>query len=192
MQRMIEEIGQAVDALDQSGRVIVAIDGRCASGKTTLSKRLEEALDATVFHMDDYFLRPEQRTPERLDTPGGNVDYERFTDEILRPLIVGEEQIVYRPYDCSCQALAEPILVKPKRIVIIEGAYACHPTLREHYDLKIFITVSGEEQMRRIVARNGAQRAEVFRDRWIPLEEAYFAACQTENCCDLGFDNTNA
>ena len=39
---------------------IVAIDGRCASGKTTVSKALSEALKATVVHMDDFFLRPHQ------------------------------------------------------------------------------------------------------------------------------------
>ena len=43
-------------------RLIIAIDGRCGAGKTTLAKQLENRMDCTVFHMDDFFLRPEQRT----------------------------------------------------------------------------------------------------------------------------------
>ena len=33
--------------------------------------------------MDDFFLRPEQRRPERFAEPGGNVDRERFAAEVL-------------------------------------------------------------------------------------------------------------
>ena len=71
-------------------RVLVAIDGRCAAGKTTLAASLQAQLGCNVFHMDDFFLRPEQRTPERLHQPGGNVDFERFLTEVLRPLYDGD------------------------------------------------------------------------------------------------------
>ena len=39
-------------------RVIVAIDGRCAAGKTTLADHLKQELGTTVFHMDDFFSPP--------------------------------------------------------------------------------------------------------------------------------------
>ena len=55
-------------------RVIVGIDGFCAAGKTTLADRLSRKFDCNVFHMDDFFLRPGQRTPERRAEVGGNVD----------------------------------------------------------------------------------------------------------------------
>ena len=37
---------------------IVSIDGRCASGKTTVASRLERELDCNVIHLDQFFLRP--------------------------------------------------------------------------------------------------------------------------------------
>ena len=37
-------------------RVLVAIDGRCAAGKTTLAASLQAQLECNVFHMDDFFL----------------------------------------------------------------------------------------------------------------------------------------
>ena len=62
---------------------LIAIDGMCGSGKTTLANYLAKELNASLFHMDDFFLQPHQRTPERLADPGGNVDYERFKAEVL-------------------------------------------------------------------------------------------------------------
>jgi uridine kinase len=54
----ISTLRSAIDRLLQQDRVIVAIDGKCTSGKTTLASRLAEIYDCNVFHMDDFFLRP--------------------------------------------------------------------------------------------------------------------------------------
>ena len=87
----METIRKKIDELlTQKDMVIVAIDGKCTSGKTTLASQLAEVYDCNVFHMDDFFLRPEQRTPERFAEIGGNVDYERFREEVLLPLKSGK------------------------------------------------------------------------------------------------------
>lgn len=138
-----------------------------------------------MFHMDDFFLRPSQRTPERLREPGGNVDYERFLGEVLVPLRKGEP-FVYRPYDCKTQALKEPVAVQQHPVNIIEGSYSCHPALWDYYDLHIFLTVEPSEQLRRIALRNGTD-LQMFQEKWIPLEEHYFSACQIEQHCELSF-----
>lgn len=93
-------------------RWLIAIDGRCAAGKTTLASLLQNEIGCTVFHMDDFFLRPEQRTPERLSTPGGNVDDERFLSEVLLPLKSGAEWIAFRAFDCSSMRLKPSVRVR--------------------------------------------------------------------------------
>lgn len=165
------------------GRVIIALDGRCASGKTTLAARLGERYGWGVVHMDHFFLRPQQRTPERYAQPGGNVDHERFLKEVLLPLGRGERP-VYRPFDCHTQTLLAPIPFDPGPVVLVEGSYACHPALWDQYDLRAFLTVDPAVQMGRIVRREGGDYAQVFREKWIPLEERYFSACQVERRCD--------
>jgi len=50
--------------------ILIAIDGKCASGKTTLGLYLKNNLDANLFHMDDFFLQKHQRTEERLAEVG--------------------------------------------------------------------------------------------------------------------------
>ena len=173
-----------IDAVHQcGGTVLVAIEGRCASGKSTLAGRLSTHYACPVIHMDEFFLRPEQRTHSRYATPGENIDHERFLQEVLLP-IRRSQTVSYRPYDCRTQQLAGAITLPAAPVYIVEGSYSCHPALRHYYDLRLFLTVEPEEQLRRIIARNGPAYAEVFRDRWIPLEEAYFAACDVEACCD--------
>ena len=67
---------------------------------------------------------------------------------------------------------------------MVEGSYSCHPELWDHYDLHIFVSVDLQEQIKRILRRNGSYAA-VFREKWIPLEERYFAAFDLENRCEL-------
>lgn len=162
---------------------LVAIDGRCASGKTTLAETLGTVFACDVIHMDHFFLRPEQRTAARYRTPGENVDHERFLEEVLTPLRQGT-LTAYRPYDCGRQCLGAPIRIRPAAIQIVEGSYACHPALWDAYDLRIFLTVDPETQRRRIEKRNGKAVAAVFREKWIPLEEAYFSAGRIPERCD--------
>jgi len=165
-------------------RVLVAIDGGSASGKTTLGALLQSIYACPVFHMDDFFLRPEQRTPERFSEPGGNVDRERFLSEVLLPLREGKA-VDYRRFDCKTFTIASPRRIEPGRLNIIEGAYAMHPDLAPYYDLTVFLAVSAEKQRERILKRNAPVQAELFFDRWIPFEQRYFAALNVPERCDL-------
>lgn len=183
---MLDEILSEISRIyREKHRVTVAIDGRCASGKTTLANDIKSRLDCNVFHMDDFFLRPEQRTPERYAQAGGNVDRERFLCEVLLPALQGET-IHYRAFDCHTMTMGAPLIITPKDIVIVEGTYCCHPELWSKYDLHIFLTTSPEEQMSRIELRNRAS-ADIFKKRWIPLEERYFKEFDIEKRCDLKF-----
>lgn len=170
-------------------RVLIALDGRCCAGKTTAAKRLAAALDADVFHMDDFFLPPPLRTEARLAEPGGNVDAERFLREVLAPLSKGET-FAYRRYDCRRDARSEPIFVQPRAVSIVEGAYSLHPLLAGYYDLRLFWRVDDAGQLARVRARNGEAALETFRTRWIPLENAYFAALSIEEACDIVVDTS--
>ena len=165
--------------------IIIAIDGRCASGKTTLAKAISEQIDCNVIHMDDFFLRPEQRTANRLATPGENIDHERFLEEVLIPLSKGLP-VTYHPFDCHKMGFGEEILLSPKKINIVEGSYSYHPSLRDYYAYTFFLTISLEEQMKRIIDREGVEKAKIFKEKWIPLEEEYFKTLKVTEWIKLG------
>ena len=170
----------------QDGRApfLLAIDGRCAAGKSTLARELAQRSGCAVIPMDHFFLRPEQRTEARFAEPGGNVDRERFLTDVLRPLRTGEP-FSYRPFDCHTLSLAAPVPVAPAKLCIVEGSYSCHPALRDAYDLTVFLDVSPDEQLRRIRVRNGEEGAQRFAARWIPLEERYFTELDVRAHCGL-------
>ena len=171
----MDTIKQKIDPLlAQKSQVILAIDGRCTSGKTTLADKLAKIYDCNVFHMDDFFLQAHQRTPERFAEVGGNVDYERFYEEVLQPLTAGRS-FSYRPFDCGTFTLTAPVEVTPKKLNIVEGTYSHHPYFGNPYDLKILLTVDEETQQQRILERPIFLHKRFF-EEWIPMENRYFEA----------------
>lgn len=170
--------------------VVVGIDGRCGSGKTTYATELAQKYNAALIHMDDFYLPQSQKTTKRLNEPGGNVDYERVLKEVAGP-IRAHEVIEYKKFLCEIQELdVQMVRVPLNRLYIIEGAYALHPVLSSFYDVKVFFTHNIQKQKERIVARNGLAGWERFRSMWIPLEEKYIDAFNLEESCEIVLDTT--
>ena len=155
------------------GSMTLVMEGGSASGKSTLADALEAVYSCTVLHADDYFLRPEQRTAERLAEVGGNFDRERFADEIVRPLRDGQP-ITYCRFDCMTQTLGEPITAPKTDLTVVEGVYSLHPTFEKYYDFAIFLDIAPAHQEQRITKRNSPWLAKRFFTEWIPMENAYF------------------
>ena len=174
--------------LARQDRVIVALDGFCTSGKTTMAARLSELYDCRVIHMDDFFLRPEQRTPERLSEPGGNIDYERFSEEVL-PALKECLPITYRPYDCSARVLDQPVTLEPRKLTVVEGTYSHHPHFGSYCDLKVFLTVCPKDQHQRILQRPAFLQKRFF-EEWIPMEHQYFDHFSIPQKADMVIDPT--
>lgn len=177
---------EKLDALLEKGEVCLAIEGGSAGGKTTLAEQLAERYDCNIFHMDDFFLQPFQRTAERLAEAGGNVDRERFFEEVLRPVSEGKS-VAYRRYDCKTATLLPPTMIAPKKLTVVEGAYSMHPALAAYYDLSVFLEIEPEVQRQRILKRNGAEQAMRFFEEWIPMERHYFEKTAAKERCDLLF-----
>ncbi len=173
-----------LDQMPKNNSCVIAIEGGSASGKTTLGEMLKKLYDCTVFHTDDFFLRPEQRTAERYAQIGGNIDRERFVEEILIPLSKNQP-ILYRRFDCSSMSLTPATKVIAKKPVVIEGVYSMHPDFEKFYDFSIFLDISPELQKSRIAKRNSPQVATQFYNDWIPLEQLYFSNMYTKSRCDM-------
>lgn len=182
---------EAVKKLENKNRpLIIAIDGRCASGKSFLAKLFEKTFFCNVFHMDDFFLPFDMKTSKRLQEPGGNVHYERFYEEVLTGL-QKHEAVTYRPYDCSKGMLGEPIHKEFKNLTFIEGSYSLHQALEKAYDYKIFLTIDPKVQQKRILKRNGERMLKNFISKWIPMEENYFSTLGIQAKCELVIDTSD-
>lgn len=167
----------------KEGRVILTAEGGSASGKSTLGKMLEDIYDCNLIHTDDFFLQPYQRTPERFAEAGGNLDRERFYDEVVDHLS-DNEGFTYRKFDCSRMALGECVNVIPNSLTVIEGAYSMHPYFGEYYDLSVFLDITPDLQRERILKRN-PNMADRFFGEWIPYERTYFEVTDIKQRCDI-------
>lgn len=186
-QNEIALIKEKVSALlSRKERIVIAIDGRCASGKTTLAKMLAKELPCPFVSCDDFFLPPEKRTEERLSEIGGNMERERLYKEVLSPFLKGKA-VRYRPFACKTASYGEEILLPKSNILIVEGAYSCHSELWACYDLHIFLIVSKEEQRKRILKRS-PDNADDFFAKWIPMEECYLADGRVAKNAELVFE----
>ena len=168
--------------LSVKARVTVAIDGGAATGKTTLAAMLAKRYGAQIVHMDDFFLRPEQRTQARFAEPGGNFDRERFLEEVVP--YIGKGAFSYRIFDCSRMCLHGAAQIPDARLTVVEGSYSHHPSFAEVFDLRVFLRVDEQERRARIVVRNG-EKSEMFFTRWIPLENRYFEVFGIEEKADI-------
>ncbi|MCM1268493.1 MAG: hypothetical protein NC302_11360 [Bacteroidales bacterium] len=162
--------------------VIIAIDGCCGGGKSTLGEALAAKYECRLIPMDDFFLQPEQRTSARYAQPGGNVDYERFQEEVLAH-IADRGGLSYRRFCCATMSFGETVRLPWRRLNIIEGSYSCHPYFGDVYQARFFVEVSPEIRKKRILARNGEERYQRFVNEWIPLENRYFDAFAIRQHC---------
>jgi uridine kinase len=169
---------------------ILAVDGRCGSGKTFLAGLLSEVFNCSVFHLDDFFLKPEDRTAQRMGQPGGNIDRERFIKEVLQPLRRGEK-VLFRPYSCLNDAALPAVEQQPGELAVVEGSYSLHPDFRDFYDYCVFLTCLPNVQQRRIFLRSDGKMLHNYLETWIPMEERYFKKMNVSAICDQKIDTSN-
>ena len=79
----------------------------------------------------------------------------------------------------------ESINVGHTDVAIIEGSYCCQESLFDFYDVHIFVDVNKNVQQQRLCEREGEAKLKGFNDRWIPMEERYFATTELKYKCEI-------
>lgn len=106
-----------------------------------------------------------------------------FSSHIYKPVSLPVLQ--WEHFSCgSLSYFPTPCHTAGKPLLIIEGAYCMRPEFRAAYDASFFLTTSYENQLARIQKRNGDDRLNAFIEKWIPMENRYFAFYDVARCCD--------
>lgn len=166
---------------------IIGIAGGTGSGKTTVVKKIVEALPeghVALIPQDSYYndtteLTSEQRSKINFDHPDA-FDWELLIKQI-QELREGKaiEQPTYS-YLIS-NRLPETIHVEPSEVIIIEGIMALwSPELRSLMDLKIFVDADPDERLIRVINRDTIERGRTTQmviDRYLdvlkPMHEEF-------------------
>lgn len=161
---------------------ITSLDGKCASGKTTITKELENKY--TIINIDDFFLSNGKKTPKRLNEIGGNIDYELVKENLTKIKDAYQKQqikVLLKCFDCQKQTYYNKEITLKKK-TIIKGVYSNHSYFKELIDYNTYLYVDKETQLKRVLNRTLKDR---FINEWIPLENKYFDYYQLEDHCNL-------
>jgi uridine kinase len=171
--------------------LLVGIDGRGASGKSTLARALERAADdLAVVEFDDFYLPSADREARaaRGDTEiGGNFDWRRLRDQVLLPLS-RDRPAEYQRYDWPGDRLAEWHTVPVGGIVVVEGNFCTRRELFAFYDYTLWVEAPHELRLERGIRRGGPDTRERWLTEWMPEEDRYLAAEEPASRVDLVLD----
>ncbi len=169
----VRRVQSAFASVPPAYTVLVAIDGRAASGKTTLANELgKESPHIRILHADE-LQRPQAEgewdnwTPRECAT---NFVKEEALRHVLSKLITGR-QAVYEPFDWTVHKLRRPMTLSPEGIIVIEGAYTLRKSIRNHFDVKVWVDCDEQVRMARIRAQPTPSPG--WREAWTRGEDFY-------------------
>ena len=166
---------------------IIGVAGGTGSGKTTVVKKIVEALPphhVAVVPLDSYYndtseLTSEERRAINFDHPDA-FDWPLLSDHVRR-LRAGEsvEQPTYS-YLIS-NRLPETVHVEPKPVILIEGIMTLvNKELRDMMDIRIFVDTDSDERLIRNIQRDVVERGrtvDMVIDRYLkvlkPMHEQF-------------------
>jgi uridine kinase len=171
-----------------SGPLVVAIDGRSGTGKSTLAAALAKRLSATVIEGDDFFAGG---TGIEGDLPPSRaarcIDWQAQR-RVLTALRAGQAAS-YHAFDWDAfdgSVVADPNTIAPASILLLEGVYAARPELRDLVDLCLLVTVPDDLRLSRLIAREG--EIGPWERQWHEAEAWYFAHAAPPSSFDLVID----
>ena len=166
---------------------IIGIAGGTGSGKTTVVRKIVEALpddQVALIPQDSYYndtsdLTMEERRRINFDHPNA-FDWDLLTHQIEelrngRPV----QQPTYSYIESNRKA--ETVHVEPCEVIIIEGIMALwKKELRDLMDLKIFVDADADERLIRVIQRDTVERGRTTQmviDRYLdvlkPMHEEF-------------------
>ena len=144
---------------------IIGIAGGTGSGKTTVVKKIVEALPphyVAVVPLDSYYndtteMTEEERHAINFDHPDA-FDWKlliKQVNELRKGNAIEQPTYSY----IKCNRLPETIHVEPKPVIIIEGIMTLlNKKLRDMMDLKIFVDADSDERLIHNIQRDIVER----------------------------------
>lgn len=181
--RRIEEL------LQTTAPVVVAVDGRSGTGKSTLSTWMAECLEGTRVDQDDFYaggdiyewrrLTPQQKA-DRV------IDWKRVRATVLLPLRAGKVAS-WHPFNWETMTGLAPDLITawPSNLLILDGAYSARPELADLIDLSILVVLDDSVRRDRLRQREGEDIASAWHQVWDEAEDWYFTKVRPPETFDL-------
>jgi len=149
---VLDAIADRVDAVDHD-RVLVGIDGRSGSGKSTFADELARSLRrrgrAVVRSTTDLFHRPRSErfrlgttSPEGYYRDSHQLD--TIVEDLLAPFRSGAEEVLVGAFDEPHDRPA-PVteVVADRAVLVFDGLFLHRPELADRWDLSVLLLADG-------------------------------------------------
>jgi uridine kinase len=177
-------------------RLVVAIDGRSGSGKSTVATAVARAIGAVIVPCDDFFAASvsnaewDRRTPEQRAAEA--MDWRRLKREAIEPLRAGRPARWYA-FDFPAGPRADgtyplqgiPTELASKPVVLLDGAYSARPELADVLDLSVLVEAASLTREARLAAREAADFLQQWHARWDLAEDYYFGQVRPPSAFDV-------
>lgn len=168
------------------GNVLIGIDGLSGAGKSTLAQQVIHSYKNAIHIELDDFYRPYHATTDVKLTAEEICfrlfDWQRLRKDLLLPIAQGRTA-VYQRYDWIQDKLLEQIEIPISPIIVVEGVFGMLPSLRQFYDLKIYVETPRKHRLDRINARCYPNRN--WMKPWMAAENWYIEEVTPKNRVDL-------
>jgi uridine kinase len=204
---VLDDLAAKIGDISLGRPMRIAIDGRTAAGKTTLSDELAARIGSrgrpVIRTSIDGFHRPkaERYARGRYSSEGYYYDA-RDLPAIMTLLLIplgprGDGTYRTASFDLESD---RPIEQEPKRapsdaVLIVDGTFLQRPELREHWDLTVFIKTSADTAEQRAVGRDAAQfggaetARKLYAERYRGAFDLYESLCAPEDIADVVLTN---
>jgi uridine kinase len=162
-----------LEPLPQHRPLIIGIDGRPCAGKSTLTIKLAEALNAQIIYLDEFFI-PQKLWPKDAK-PAFPFFYFRYNEflEGVKNLAQGKT-FRYFSHDWDNNDLsAEPTIITPDKVIIVEGVSALNPALVDLYFKKIWVASNLKNERSAVIIRDGEKNIDLWQRYYIPSIDIY-------------------
>jgi uridine kinase len=205
--RVLADLAETIAGLRLSHPARIAVDGRTASGKTTLANELAGMLAGAGRQMIrtsiDGFHRPKaERYARGRGSPEGYYYDSRDLDAVVTLLLAplgprGDRRYHTASFDLDNDRplQQEPKLADADAILVVDGTFLQRPELRGHWDAAIFVEVAQDIAALRGITRDGemlggrdaAQR--LYAERYSPAFDLYQRLCAPQSIADAVLNN---
>jgi len=174
---------------ERSAPLLVAIDGQSGAGKSRLAAAIAAEVEAVVVDGDDFYAGgsdAEWDTRTVREKVDQCIDRRRLRSEALEPLLAGRAAS-WHPFDWEAgQGLAaRPIVGRPARVILLDGAYSARPELADLLGLSVMVDVPAEVRRQRLLEREGADAIDAWYRRWDEAEVYYFTRIRPRASFDI-------
>lgn len=201
---LAERLADVIDACRTGERVLVAVDGPDAAGKTTFVREVAGRLrrpslsvSGDAWHRSRHVrLRRGEESPEGyyLDS----FDDSALVRDCLRPFASGAARVRTACFDHRRDAVVDTWQeVAPDAALLVDRVFLLRPELRQWWDLGVYLHVPESVTLARAVARDldqfGSKSAvrRKYERRYLPGQALYRDAAAPLDAADVVVDNSD-